>query len=241
MRKLLAKISIKIFDFIYKKQNEKHQKRMQKITKKIHSGSVCGGSVHTNMAATLTINSSAKEKTKANRERIEKILDLYYKDPKKIFDYIKGAKTPVYIIKKADKILNFINEDEGFILPKKGFEAFYLNLILNKKFSLRTSEMFVMRSYNVNIYALIYQFYNWYCYKMKLDGYENETQEQFKHVFEICETSKIDELSFNEILGLKSAIRRDIEAIEFVQQFAKKKTMAKKNLDKIKQGKAIKV
>ena len=241
MKKILAKISIEIFNFIYKKQNEKHQQKMQKLTSKIHSGSVCGGSVHTNMAATLTINSTAKEKTKANRERIEKILDLYYKEPKKIFDYIKGAKTPVHIIKNADKILNFINEDEGFILPKKGFEALYLNLMLNKTFSLQTTEMFVMRSYNVNIYALIYQFYNWYCYKMKLDGYENETQEQFKHVFEICETSKIDNLSFREILGLKSAVRRDIEAIEFVQQFAKKKTMAKKNLEKIKQGKTIKV
>ena len=241
MKKILAKISIKLFEFIYKKQNEKHQNRMKKITKKIHSGSVCGEAVHTNMAATLTIKSVAKEKTKANREKIEKILDLYYKEPKKIFDYIKGAKTPVYIVKKADKILNFINEDEGFLLPKKGLEALYLNLVLNKKISFKTQEMFVMRSYDVNIYALIYQFYNWYCYKMKLDGYESETQEQFRHVFEICETSKINELTFSEILGLKSAIRRDIEAIEFVQQFAKKKTMAQKNLEKIKQGNAIKV
>ena len=70
MKKILAKISIKIFDFIYKKQNEKHQKRMQKITKKIHSGSVCGGSVHTNMAATLTINSSAKESNVFNSSSV---------------------------------------------------------------------------------------------------------------------------------------------------------------------------
>ena len=101
--------------------------------------------------------------------------------------------------------------------------------------------MFVIRCYDVNIYALVYQFYNWYCYKMKLDGFEDKTQEQFKHVFEICETSKIDELSFEEILNLKSAVRRDIEAIEFVQNFAKKKTMSKINLEKIKQGKAIRV
>ena len=99
--------------------------------------------------------------------------------------------------------------------------------------------MFVMRSYDVNIYALIYQFYNWYCYKMKLDGFETSTQEKFKHVFEYCETTKINELSFEEILNMKSAIKRDIEAIDFVKEIVSNAKMAKKNLDKIKQGKKV--
>ena len=101
--------------------------------------------------------------------------------------------------------------------------------------------MFVLSSFDVNVYAFIYQFYNWYCYKMKLSGFEAKTQEQFKHVFEICETSKIKSLNYEEILNLKSAIKRDIEAINFVKKLAQKFDMAKKNLEKIKQGQSISV
>ena len=78
--------------------------------------------------------------------------------------------------------------------------------------------MFVLRNGELNTYAFIYQFYNWYCYKMKLSGYEIDTQEKFKHIFEICETDKINSLNYEEILDLKSAIKRDIEAIDFVKK-----------------------
>ena len=44
-----------------------------------------------------------------------------------------------------------------------------------------------------------------------------------------------------EILNLKSAIKRDIEAIDFVKKMAQKFSMAKKNLEKIKQGQSIRV
>ena len=157
------------------------------------------------------------------------------------FDYIKGANTPVYKIKNADKILSLINEQEGFILPQSGFKALYLNIVLNKKISFKTKEMFVLRNMEVNSYAIAYQFYNWYGYKMKLDGFEQETQKKFKNIFEICETNKIDELSFEEILELKSAIKRDIEAIDFVKNLAVKNQMAKKNLQKIKEKKVVRI
>ena len=76
---------------------------------------------------------------------------------------------------------------------------------------------------------------------MKLSGFEDKTQEMFKYVFEICETSKIDSLNYEEIISLKSAIQRDVEAINFVKKIAQKFSMAKKNLEKIKHGQSIKI
>ena len=209
--------------------------------KKVLSGNFAGKKIHTSSAATLTIDCGARKKEKVNEEKIEKIIEKFINTPEKLFEYIKGAGTNVYKIKNADKILSFIKEQEGFILPQSGLKALYLNLILNKKISFKTSEMFVLRSFRVNSCAVTYQFYNWYCYKMKLEGYETKTQKKFKHVFEICETNKIDEMSFEEILELKSAIKRDIEAINFVKKFVIKTSMAKENLAKIKNGQAIKV
>lgn len=237
MKKIIAKISTKIFDYIYKIQAKKHKKRMEKLL----SGRVCGEKFITTNGATLSIKEEICEKDRANQEKIEKIIEKYINKPEKFFDYIKGAKTPIYKIKNADKILAKIGEQEGFILPKKGFEALYLNFVLNKKISFKTPEMFILRNGEINKYAFIYQFYNWYCYKMKLTGFEDETQENFKHVFEICETSKIDTLTYQEVLNLKSAIKRDIEAINFVKKIVQKFHMSQKALDKIKQGESIKV
>lgn len=237
MKKIIDKLSIKIFDLIYKKQEAKHQKRMDKLLK----GRVCGQKIISANGATLSIKDEKYSKDKANQEKIEKIIEKYINEPEKFFDFIKGAKTPIYKIKNANKILERIDEQEGFILPKKGKKALYLNLILNKKIAFETPEMFVLRNGELNTYAFIYQFYNWYCYKMKLSGFEDDTQEKFKHIFEICETSKIDTLNYEEILNLKSAIKRDIEAIDFVKKMAQKFSMAKKNLEKIKQGQSIRV
>ena len=241
MKKFFEILTIKLFDKIYAIQEKKHKKRMEKLNKKILSGNICGQKNHTINGATLSIKNSNYKKDKLNQEKIEKLIEKHIKEPQKLFDYIKGAKTPIYKIKNADKILSKINEQEGFILPQKGIKALYLNLILNKKIAFKTSEMFVLRSYDVNIYAFIYQFYNWYCYKMKLSGFESSTQEHFKHIFEICETNKIDLLNYEEILNLKSAIKRDIEAIDFVKKMAQKFSMQKKNLEKIKQGQSINV
>ncbi len=241
MKKIIEKLSIKIFDYIYKKQEIAHQKRMEKLKSKILSGSIAGQKYYKSSNATLTIENNYNQNKKANEDKIEKIVEKYLDDPKKFFDYIKGANTPVYKTKFAKNILANIGELEGFIYPKKGLKALYLNLILNKKISFKTPEMFVVSSFDVNAYAICYQFYNWYCYKMRLDGFEAKTQEKFQHIFEICESDKINSLSFGEILELKSAIKRDIEAIDFVKKLAVKKAMAKKNLEKIKNKQAVRI
>ncbi len=206
--------------------------------KEVLSADFCDEKLHTNSSATLTIKN---KKTCANEEKIKKLFEKFLNNPEKLFEYIKCANTPIHKIKYADKILSLIGENEGFILPQKGLKALYLNLILNKKFSLKTKEMFVLRNYNVNLYAFIYQFYNWYGFKMNLTGFEQDSQEYFKHVFKICESDKIQELSFEEIMKLKSAIKRDLEAIKFTISFVKEKSMAKKNLDRIKQGQKVSI
>lgn len=231
MRKSFKKLLIRIF-----KNHKKKNKIM--MDKSILSANDGNNSCHINSSAMLTIE---KQKDMTYQIRIEKMLNDYIDKPQKLFEYIKGAGTKVFLNKYAAKILSKINEQEGLIYPKKGLKALYLNLIFNKKLSFKTDEMFVLSSYNVNLVTMSYQFYNWYACKMNLNGYEFETQEKFKNVFEVCETDKINDLSFEEIISLKNAIRRDIEAIDFVKKLVVNKSTAKKNLEKIKTGQAISV
>ncbi len=165
-------------------------------------------------------------------EKVERILDKYKSDPKKLIEYIKGANTPIYLVKNPEKILSKIKEEQGFIMPQKGICALYLNLILNKKISFETSEMFII-SKDFSPYLFVYEFYKWHSYKTGAKGYEKNTQEKYKKLFSL---KNQDELTFDEIIELKQAIRRDIEAIEFVKKYSQKNQQSKKVFGKIKQG-----
>jgi len=173
-------------------------------------------------------------------EKVEHILDKYKSDPKKLIEYIKGAKTPIYLVKNPENILSKIHEEEGFIMPQKGLSALYLNLILNKKISLNTPEMFII-SKDFSSYLFCYEFYKWYCYKTGVKGYEQETQIKFKKVFNFSQTPEIDNLTFDEIIDLKTAIKRDIEAIEFVKNYSKKHSQSSKVFGNLKQGKCANI
>ena len=230
MRKIILRCLKK---FLKRKKKENYNRRTM-------SGNCAGKKICAANGATLTINNSYNDKKCANEEKIENILKKYLKNPIELLKYMEGAGTVVAKSKLASKILSCLGEDEGFILPKNGLKAFILNLFFNKKLSFKTKEMFILSSYKVNEYALVYQFYNWYCYKMKLSGYEDETQEKFKNIFELTDED-VKEMSFEEILELKGAIKRDIEAIDFVKKFVQKQSLSKKNLEKIRQGQAVKV
>ena len=169
-------------------------------------------------------------------EKVENILNKYSSDHKKLVQYIQGAKTDIYIVKNADKMLSKIGEEQGFIMPQKSIRALYLNLILNKKISFKTPEMFVIEK-DFSPYLFAYEFYKWYCYKTGVKGYEEETQEKYKNLF----STKTDELTFDEIIELKTAIRRDIEAIEFVKKYSQKHSQSSKVYKNLVQGASVQV
>ena len=178
---------------------------------------------------------------KSFEDKVEKILQKNLKQPQKLLDFINGAKTPCYKIANANNLLSKIGEQTGFILPQKGLKALYLNLFLNKKIGFSISEIFVVEKTKCDMYSFSYEFYRWYCYKMKAKGFDLDTQKKYKNIFQLTQSAKIDTLSFDEIIELKEAIKKDIDAINFVKKMAMKNQQSKKSLDKIKTGNAISV
>ena len=77
-------------------------------------------------------------------------------------------------------------------------------------------------------YCAILQFYNWYAFKSGFAGYEYEAQEKFKAVTTSKNRrEKMDTLSISDILAVKEALRRDVEALEFVINISKNTDGAK--------------
>ena len=180
--------------------------------------------------------SAAFEKRKKEIEKeIENIVKKADNNPYELIKYIKNNGTEVYKRKNANKILALINETEGFITPKKGVKALYLNFVLNKKISLKSKECFIMRDLAIDPYCMLHQFYIWYGFKSGFAGYEYETQENFNSiVYGKNRKEKIDNLSIAEILALKEALHRDVEAIDFVIKLTKEKEGAKAAFKKLK-------
>ena len=151
---------------------------------------------------------------------VEEILHECNFNPKLILEYVKSFDTPIYISGFSERILEFLGEKEGFITPFLGIKAFWLNLFLKQKISFEFEESFIMKKIPDDIYKVIYEFYKWYSYRKKLPGYDNKTQALFRKIWILEEDENIDKLGYKEILNLKEAITRDMEAINFVERLA---------------------
>lgn len=195
---------------------------------------------HINASETMVLSSQAQTILDTMDEEVKNIVKSCLTDSDRLLEFVKEHGTPVYRFSFADKILSFVNEEEGFVTPLKGLKALYLNfmtgLLGEKKFniSMNSPAMFVLRNLNVDIYYMLHQFHLWYAFKKNLPGFDEESQELFKENLNSMSDSDVKEMSIDEILALKDAIARDTQAAEFVIQLAKESSGAKKALEKMK-------
>lgn len=210
-----------------------------KLSKTIGIKSNSKRKTHYSNGCTLDLNSMAEVEKQQLEDELFNILKTYNYDAQKILEYIRKQGTKVFIIKDADKLLNAIGENEGFILPYKGTKALYLSLAINKKFSLETKEMFVLSQGEINKYYFIYHFYNWYAFKHNIAGMDAEAQKLLrKYLFTSSDTK---ELQLAEIYKLKDAIREDKASIEFVIKLCRQYDGAKQALEKMQKGGSAKL
>ena len=222
--------------FLNKVLKMQEDRMRYKAKQNLYSYSCGPVSSHITSFATVSFDSKMRKKIKKMKDTVKAIVKKNINTPEKLLEYVEKSGTRVIKIPYADKILSYVGEQEGFITPKSGFEALYLNIVLNKKIAFKTPEMFVLRDLPVNIYVMSHQFHKWYSYKMELPGYDYATQENFKRIFEFSDPKKVQQLSYSEVMSLKEALRRDVDAIEFVLELSKEQEGSKKTLDKIKNG-----
>ena len=181
---------------------------------------------------TLDLNTLAEAEKQELEDKLTNILKTYKYNPLRILDYVKAQGTQVVFLKDAKKILNPICENEGFIYPASGFMALYLSIAVNKKFALKTDEMFILSEGDINKYYFIYHLYNWFAYKNNISGMDYESQELLKKY--LFSNSDTKELQLAEIFKLKDAIKQDKASIEFVVKLCREYDGAKQVLDKMK-------
>lgn len=176
------------------------------------------------------VNSSFTQKIKEKNQKIhlsvKKLIQVSKQNPKVIIKFIENKNTKVYQTPFAIKLLKHINEEQGFIPPKTGIKALYLNtiipLICGKKmiFSLQSSEMFVFAPKKLHLYKLIEGVYHWHAFRAKLDGYNEKAIENYKKTQISKNKEYIKRLSFDEIQEVKAVVYRGLEACKFIMNFS---------------------
>lgn len=186
-----------------------------------------------------------KEAEEINSEKLDNEVKLILKrcknNPQMIIQFIKEHKTNVYMIKNCNKILKFLNEEEGLISERKGLKSLFLNLIVGNGFKFKTEPMIILNEGEADIYNLMHYFHKWYALKDGLPGFEEKYQKLLKKFNSKNEDSLISKLSISDIEGLKNAIARDVQSINFVVKYSKENAGAKKALEKLKTDKGASI
>lgn len=233
----MFKLFYKILNLVLETQNKFYQLKYKKQSKFVFTDSTTKTSM--NGACTLKLTSKTEENKKKVDIGAREIIKKHIKTPHKLLDVIEKKGTKVYRTPKADTILRLIGEEEGFITPQKGFKAFYLNflvgLLIEKRIviSFSSKEMFILRNLPIDIYVMSHQFHKWYGFKMKLPGYDYDTQEKFKRIFKTLDDAEIKQYSLADVISVKEAVARNVESIDFVVSLAREYDGSKQSLAKI--------
>lgn len=222
--------NIKYFFLSLKEKNL--QKKLKNSTKQTYTNKKTKQVI--GKGADLTLNSETLKTIEEVKNNVTAIVKKTNCNPEDLLAYIKAAKTPVYKINNADKLLNFIKEEEGLICEKRGFEALYLSLITGRGIKFSTPAMFILREGTIDKFYMLHHFYRWYSLKSDLSGFEPEVQALFKRFLYDDSENFMKSLSMEKIISLKEAIARDQEATTFVLNYTKEVEGSKKVLDKIK-------
>lgn len=187
---------------------------------------------------TMEFTTETKKKIEELEAEVKGIVKQYFKTPEELINLLKDYKLDIYRIKNAEKLLNKIDEEEGFIIPQKGIKALMLNNLIGvakkkmPKISLKTPAMFIFDVNNVEIYTVARALYKYYGYKNELPGYDYKSQRAYK-TSKKRKKNTFKGFKPEEIFGCKEAMSRDMESINFTINLAVEYENSKKAAKKI--------
>lgn len=224
---------IKKIKYFFLSQQEKNiQNKLKKTTKKSFTNKTSKTIFGT--AANVTLNTETQKLVELVKTNVATIIKKVDCNPDELLNYVKAANTPVYKINNADKLLGFIQEEEGIIYEQEGITALYLSIITGQGIKFKTQPMFILRDGEIDKYYMLHHFYRWYSIKSNLPGFEYSVQKKFKQFIVDNSDEMLKKFTMEDIVALKEAIARDQEATEFVLEYTKQVEGSKNVIDKIK-------
>ena len=196
--------------------------------------------VFLSQSGVVKLNAHDEQRAKNVYHKAKEFLKKHIKEPDNILRYIENHSTIIVRMKHIEKVCLLLNIAPGFLPKQKGFKTFCLSVMIklfydkNAEISSELPDMFLLGVNTPNVYILAHQFYHWMAYKSSLPGYDEQTQRNFRNIWKLQKSEEIKKLSVSEILSLKDAIARDVDALDMVRELSVEFAGQKKCIDKIK-------
>jgi hypothetical protein len=162
-------------------------------------------------------------------DRALELVKQHYKKPEDLAACIEKEGTPVYIIAGpflTKLVLFVLGFEPGFIPPGNSRRHRWLYQLLDqvqaKPGCHREHGVFVMTRSVFTVGFLAHQLHHWMACRAGLPGYGETEQGLYKKFWEqdhgIVTPKRAEQMSAEEIIQLRNAIHRDMEALRFMQQ-----------------------
>lgn len=160
-------------------------------------------------------------------------IEAFYTDPQGLVTLIERYGTPVYILKAgilSKLMLKALGFEPGFILPDSTPRFIWLKRLLGWQDGLFATDKALLRDFTHGVFVvpqalfnmgfLSHQLHHWLAFRSGMDGYCERARRLYKK-FWVENQGQIGQdvykMDVDDILALKAAINRDLEALQFLK------------------------
>ena len=185
-------------------------------------------------------------------------IKAFYTNPQRLAEFIERYDTPVYVLPfgwLVMLILRTLGFEPGFIAPCASRQGMWLTRFLAYADPKKTNNgkagamlkdrypngVFILTKPLFTIGFLTHQLHHWLSYRSGMAGYTDQAQQLYKQFWlENRGTigKEVYKMSADDILALKAAINRDMEALRFLKSMTEEVLIPGKQARRISKGTA---
>lgn len=203
---------------------------------------------------TFKLVAETRQQVSQVAESAREAIQTFYTEPHKLAEFIESHGTPVYILPGgpiAHIVLKALGLEPGFILPDQSSQFRGLQKFLEQFTPLdKTSKseipgfqhgVFVIPKRLFTVGFLSHQLHHWLAFRSGMAGYCPRARQLYKRFWNEQQGKigrEVYKMDVEDILALKAAIARDLEALQFLKNIANEVLIPARQAKRITHGTA---
>lgn len=183
---------------------------------------------HTNPMDSFRLVAETQRQVALVTEQAKQAVKQCYKSPEELAAWIERHGTPVFVMKMGllgSFLLFILGFEPGFIPASRSKRFQILERLLSfqcpKEQASFRKGVFVLTQPLFTVGFMVHQFHHWLAAQSGLPGYDDQAQSLYRKFWDQqggVIGQEVETMTVDEIIGLKSAINRDLEALQFIRQ-----------------------
>ncbi len=203
---------------------------------------------------TFKLVAETRQQVNQVAESAREAIQSFYTEPHRLAEFIESQGTPVYILPGGpipQIVLKTLGLEPGFILPDQSPQFRALQKLLERYTPLGSTVkpdsqdfqhgVFVIPKGLFTMGFLSHQLHHWLAFRSGMDGYCPKARRLYKRFWNDQQGKigrEVYKMDVEDILALKAAIARDLEALQFLKNIANEVLIPARQAKRITYGTA---